>query len=413
MSDGFFSSNFMPHGHCYYWRPDILWTTVVADVTIALSYFAIPIAILVMVKRHPELRLNGVLVLFAAFIFGCGSVHLVEIWNIWHAYYGVQATMKAGTAAISLFTAIVVWRMIPLIEQICGPSGIAERVKQATAGLTRDKATLEDSNAELSGQVGSLVGELRDRNQELVERTKLLEQSNEELQQFAYIASHDLQSPLRNISGFVQLLQRHCGDQLDDKARDWMERTVSSSQHMQRLIDDLLTFSRVESRGQDFAAVDLNAVVNDAKALLTATIEDTGIEVIVSNELPTIYGDKTQMTQVVCNLIDNAAKYRFDKPPRIEFSASEADGKYSVVAADNGLGIDGKHHRNIFEIFRRLHTQEEYPGTGIGLAVVQRVLRRHDGDVRLESSLGNGCRFILEFPVWSMSHESPAQRAVG
>lgn len=230
-------------------------------------------------------------------------------------------------------------------------------------------------------------------NNRLAEFNDALTQSNIDLQQFAFVASHDLQSPLRQISGFVQLLQKEYNDKLDDEAREWIGYTVDGVEKMQTLIRDLLTFSRVESRSAPFEAVDLEEIVDSAMGIY-ANDEAS----ITRGPLPTIAGDPSQLEHVFQNLIGNGIKYKGAELARVHVAAEEQDEHWVIGVRDNGLGIDPKHHERIFEMFRRLHTAEEYPGTGIGLAVCRRIVNRHGGRIWVESEKGNGATFKFTLP---------------
>lgn len=231
-------------------------------------------------------------------------------------------------------------------------------------------------------------------NRDLTESNDALAQSNIDLQQFAYIASHDLQTPLRHISSFVQLLQENYKDKLSSEATTWIEFTVDGVEQMQTLIRDLLTFARVESRSRPFDAVDLNDVfdsVVDVFAEENATI--------TRDTLPVVAGDSSQLVHLLQNLVGNGIKYRSGETAQVHVSAERGDDAWLISVRDNGIGIDPKHNERIFEIFRRLHTSQEYPGTGIGLAVCRRILARHGGRIWVESSLGDGATFYFTLPL--------------
>jgi signal transduction histidine kinase len=243
----------------------------------------------------------------------------------------------------------------------------------------------------------ALVHKLEEKNAELAQANQALKQSNEELQQFAYIASHDLQTPLRNISGFVQLLQSNYAEALDEQANDWIRRTVRSAQQMHTLIRDLLSYSRVDSQTQPFRSTSFREVFNDAVAQLETSIRDAGGQ-ITCDELPTVIGDHLQLVQLLQNLIGNGLKYHGQEPLHIHVSAKRGGNEWAFSVQDNGIGIAPKHHERIFEIFRRLHNQQEYPGTGIGLAICRRVVHRHGGRIWVESEAGQGSVFRFTIP---------------
>jgi len=241
-------------------------------------------------------------------------------------------------------------------------------------------AVVEDIDARRRAEerLGKLNGELR--------------RSNEELQQFAYVASHDLQEPLRMVSSYTQLLQEVYGEQLDEDAHKWIHYAVDGANRMQRLIEDLLSYSRVATKGHDFERVDSHAALGQALVNLQQGIEES--EAIVTNsDLPEVSADPVQLVQLFQNLIGNAIKYRSDIPPHVHVTAARRDGLWEFAVSDNGIGIDARFQERVFAIFQRLHTRREYPGTGIGLAICRRIVERHGGTIWFESEPGHGTIF--------------------
>ncbi len=234
-------------------------------------------------------------------------------------------------------------------------------------------------------------------NERLASAVDALHLSNVDLQQFAYVASHDLQTPLRAIANFAQFLKADYGGKLDATADDYIERIVQGAHRMQQLIRDLLAYSRVESRAEPFRTVAMNEVFEDAAGLLSESIMETNATVL-RDELPEIQGDKAQLTQLLMNLISNAIKYHSERPPRVHVRSESDEESFTIRVQDNGIGIDPKHHERVFEIFRRLHTQSAYPGTGIGLAVCRRIVNRHRGEIWIESPGGIGSTFVFKIP---------------
>ncbi len=222
-----------------------------------------------------------------------------------------------------------------------------------------------------------------------------LEQSNIELQRFAYVASHDLQTPLRTIGSFVELLRSSYADRLDARGNDWMRRIVLSVENLQTLIRDMLSYSRIDTQPRPFERVSMRDVVDEVVSLIDADIRATGAEVRCG-ELPAIMGERSQLVQLMLNLIGNAIKYRGDDPPLVEVSAeSTGVGVWTLAVRDNGIGIEPRHHQRIFDIFERLHDQRHSSGTGIGLAVCRRVVQRHGGRIWVESTPGRGSVFYF------------------
>jgi light-regulated signal transduction histidine kinase (bacteriophytochrome) len=224
-----------------------------------------------------------------------------------------------------------------------------------------------------------------------------LARSNEELERFAFLASHDLQQPLRTVNGFLQLLELRHGDELKGRAKEYVEYALRGTRQMSTLIDDLLTYSRAGRNDRAPEPVDLNRVWDAALEQLQATIEDSGATV-TRGDLPTVSADPGQMTQLFANLIGNGVKYRGDAPPEVHAEARRSQGGWEVAVRDNGIGIDPKDHDKIFGMFRRLHGDERFEGTGLGLALVKRIVENAGGSIRVESALGEGSTFFITLP---------------
>lgn len=224
-----------------------------------------------------------------------------------------------------------------------------------------------------------------------------LKRSNDELAQFAYVASHDLQEPLRKVASFTQLLAARYGDKLDSDAKEFIAYAVDGAHRMQGLITDLLSYSRVGTRGKPFAPVDCEALLEYAIANLAIAIREGGAEV-THDPLPTVTGDDVQLAQLFQNLIGNAIKFRGEAPPRVHVAATRNDKEWTFLVRDNGIGIDPQYFGQLFVIFQRLHSRAEYPGTGIGLAICKKVVERHGGRIWVESEPGKGATFFFSIP---------------
>jgi signal transduction histidine kinase len=246
-----------------------------------------------------------------------------------------------------------------------------------------------------------IVREFAQRNlaeKKLAEQALELESSNQELGQFAYVASHDMREPLRAISGFAQILGKYCQEKLDDRAREMVRQIIEGANRMSDLIDDLLALSRVGSQGKPFEAVAIEKVLELTKQQLSVVIHERGA-IIRHESLPTLPADGSQLLLVFQNLLANAIKFCKGRAPEIRVGAvKQTDGFWKLSVADNGIGIDPKHFDRIFGIFQRLHTRDEYPGTGIGLAICKKIVERHGGRIWLESAPGNGTVFHFTLP---------------
>jgi len=243
----------------------------------------------------------------------------------------------------------------------------------------------------------TLEEQVKERTQELSKSNIELKRSNKELKQFAYISSHDLQEPLRMVTSFTQLLERRYKGQLDNEADDYIEFIVEGAHRMKYLIDDLLAFSRLNTQAKELESVELENVIDDVLSNLSVTIKENKA-CITYDPLPTVNADKTQMMQVFQNLIANAIKFQGSNPPKIHISAHKDEKEWKFAVTDNGIGIDPEYQKQIFEVFKRLHTREEYPGSGIGLSVSQKIIRRHGGNIWVESELGKGSTFYFTIP---------------
>ena len=234
--------------------------------------------------------------------------------------------------------------------------------------------------------------------EELRERTESLERSNKELEQFAYIASHDLQEPLRMVASYTQLLSKRYKGKLDSDADDFINYAVGGANRMQMLINDLLDYSRVGTRGKEFVITEFDTVMKKTLGNLKKAIEESDAKVTI-DPLPSLMVDGGQIGQLFQNLISNAIKFRDNEPPQIHISSEKNENKWTFSVRDNGIGIDPEYSSRIFEIFQRLHSKEEYPGSGIGLAICKKIVERHGGNIWIESEPGKGTSFYFSIPI--------------
>ena len=615
----------MPHGYCFLWDPLVLWLNVVADGLIALSYYCIPVVLVYFIRKNRDIPLHRVFWMFGAFILACGTTHLMEIWNVWHASYLAAGVIKGATAAFSLATVGIIIPLAPKVmtlpsqiqlqeanrelereigerkraeeatqqmlkeladqkfaldqhaivattdvqgtityanDKFCAISQysrqellgqnhrilnsghhpteffqemyrtiangkvwrgeICNRAKDGTiywvdativpfmgedgkprqymavrtditqrkkaeevrehlaavvessddAILSKDlKGTITAWNrgaekifgysaAEAMGQpmlmlfppdrlsdeadilarvgrgesvehfeavrlrkdgkkidVSVTISPIRDSSGAIVGASKIarditerkqaeavlasqaeeLRRSNAELEQFAYVASHDLQEPLRMVASYAELLAERYQGKLDDRADKYIGYAVDGAKRMQILIHDLLAYARVSSQAKPLQPTDSSAVLAQVMKQLRATIEVSKAEVKYG-QLPVVNADEVQLGQIFQNLISNAVKFHVEGPPHVEIRA-ESDGRmWNFAVADDGIGISKESGGRIFQMFQRLHTREEYEGSGIGLAISKRIVERHGGRIWFDSIPGKGTTFHFTIP---------------
>lgn len=512
--DKLFQNDFMPHGHCYFWEPGILWMNVIGDSITAFSYYLIPLILLVFIKKRQDIKFRFIFAAFALFIVACGTTHIIAVVSVWNPYYRIEGLVKVITAVVSIGTVFLLIKNFPQILNLPTP----EQLLAANASLKQEinnrrkvedhlrrseqkfrmamhfapigKALVgldgkwlevnkslcnmlgytaeellqtdfqsltyaEDLNMDLEyvGQLlagkiksyqmekryihksGNLVWGLlsvslpRDENgdpvhfiaqiqditqkklaeqkildfnrtleQKVEKRTQELQEVNRELETFAYTVTHDLRSPLRSITGLVDVIKEDYQSVLDDEGAYMMQMIGDNVEKLDHLIIDLLKFSRAKK-------VELKKEHFEMKELILEAIEElkpgySGKEIALDlAHLPSAYGDKNVIKQVCSNLMSNALKYS-SKNERIAIKVGGKKANNSVIywIKDNGVGFDDSKQHKLFTIFQRLHTQEEFKGTGVGLAICKTIIHKHGGKIWAESQVGKGSSFYFSLP---------------
>jgi light-regulated signal transduction histidine kinase (bacteriophytochrome) len=292
---------------------------------------------------------------------------------------------------------------------------VTDAFNSLAAALQKRDADLRNKNQALSAEIAehertqealerlnaTLELRIAERTERLETMTHELQRSNKSLEEFAYVASHDLQEPLRKVRTFGDRLQVRYGHLLDETGNDYLTRMQNGSMRMQALIDALLTYSRVTTKAQPLVPVNLNEVITGVLSDLEVAIESLHATISMG-PLPSVMADSTQMHQLFQNLLGNALKFhKADVVPHVTIAGTLCDGAgcYEIVVADNGIGFDSQYAERIFQVFQRLHGRSEYEGTGVGLAICRKIVERHGGSIYAESTPGAGARFIIRLPL--------------
>jgi signal transduction histidine kinase len=383
LSGLFDTSDFVPRRLCGHWTPGLIRLHNIADAMIWLAYVAIPIILVSFARRRRDLPFPWMFGLFGAFIIGCGFTHFMEVVVFYTPVYRLAGLLKLATGIVSWATVLALIPVVPRALALVGPEELRREIEERK----RVESQLRDLTARL-------------------------QRSNRELQEFAAIASHDLQEPLRKIQAFGDRLQAKSGAALNEEGRDSLGRIQHAVGRMRVLIEDLLRFARVTTQARPFAPVPLDRVAREVVCDLEGRMHQAGGRVELE-DLPTVEADGTQMRQLLQNLIGNGLKFhRPEVPPviRVRGRLLPEDGafppagppppRYCLISVeDNGIGFDEKYLGRIFNVFQRLHGRGEFEGTGMGLAICRKIAERHNGSITARSTPGQGATFLVTLPL--------------
>lgn len=341
------TGNFMPHGHCYFWQPGVLWTNVVGDGLIALSYYFIPLALIYFARKKQEPEFNKVLWLFGAFILLCGTTHLLHIYTVWVPSYKVEGLLKILTGLVSLFTTIYIYSILPKALKI----------------PTADQ----------------------------------FQRANQNMAELSYTVAHDLRSPIRHINSFATMMIRNKKNNLSEAEIENLGKISGISIEIGKKIDALLNYTKLEQQDFKLELVEINELIRKITMQY-----DSGQEQEINwiiDELPPCIADAQMMQIVFQNLIENAIKYsQKEVSPRIKIEGKQLKTGWRYTITDNGIGFDMKYKNKLFQPFERLHNDPFFEGYGIGLANVNRIIHRHKGSIQAKSAPGKGSTFIIDLP---------------
>ncbi len=448
----------MPHGHCYYWAPEILWSHAISNSIIALAYCAIPLTLIYIFKKRDDFKFIWMMVLFAIFILGCGITHIMDVIVIWEPIYRLDAFFRIITAFASIGTAIVLIRVTPDILKIPTSSewqriNLALQEKQAALETmldenTRKNGLLQDSNLSLqlhkdklqqtndklvesqkqlqasnheltikteslerlnielkAAEKGliqlnnDLEERVRNRTAELEDRNNELVKINNDLDNFIYTASHDLKTPVVNLEGLISMLKVQLQDSTNDKTIKIVGMTEASISKMKDTIVGLTEIVKVQKDTGEYSEnVNIKKVFQNVKLDIKENILEANASIEEDLEIEMVRSTKNNIRSILHNLLTNAIKYRSpERKLKIKLSSHIEKGFIVITMQDNGLGISGKYQPKLFTMFKRVHTHVE--GTGIGLYIIKRIVENSKGKILLESEPDMGSTFKIYLPL--------------
>jgi len=385
---------FTPRRVCMEEQADVIAMHLLSDAVIALAYFSIPLALVYFVRRRPDVGFPAVFRLFAAFILLCGTTHVLGVIAIWAPPYRLDGYVKAATALVSIATAVQLWRVAPTVLSLASPAQL-RAINDTLRNEVSARVAAQEAQAALAT---SLETRVRERTRELEaassareDALRELTERNRDLDQFAYVASHDLRAPLRGISNLSQWIEDDVGDTLPPKSREHLRLLAARVERMDALIDGILHYSRAGRVRGAQEAVDPADVAREVAQMLATDRVRIGA-------VPKVLADRVELQQVLLNLVGNALKHAPTGPVEISGERT-AGGLVEIVVRDHGPGIEARFHERIFGLFQTLAPRDEVEGSGIGLAVVKKLVEGNGGAIRLESSLGAGAAFCFTWPA--------------
>ena len=392
---------FVPHGHCYLWQPNLVSLHLVSDALIGIAYYSIPCTVFYFVWKRKHVPFAPISLLFVTFILFFGTNHLMAIWTLWHPNYWLSGTLKAITAGISIYTAIQLIPVVPKAFDLPSPAQLEAINHQLQQQITERKQAeehLEKTEQRLQQLNQALEEKVSERTAALQEREAQLKASNQELEAFAYSVSHDLRAPLRAIDIYSRALLEEHGAALNKESKGYFARIHSNVVQMGLLIDDLIKLSQASRAEICCGTVNLSALTRELMYELQVLEPERQVKVTIASGA-IVSADATLMRIVLMNLLHNAWKFTNHHPTaHIEFGVMLSEVRPIYFVRDDGAGFNMAYSKRLFGVFQRLHSAGEFPGTGIGLATVQRAIHRHGGEVWAEGAVEQGATIYFTVP---------------
>ncbi len=363
----FDTSGWPPRWYCGVWTDFHGWLYIISDFGIFLAYALIPTFIFKFIREKEGIPVSNVFLWFVAFIVLCGFTHLIDAIMFWYPIYRFSALIRFFTMVVSMVT---VYKIVQIYPQLMA---------------------LKTSN-----EFQAEIEQRKDAEYKMREYAGQLESSVADLEQFAYVASHDLQEPLNTIKSYISMLDENLKGKLGDEEKEFMKYTLESSNRMQVLLQELLSYSRL-GKNEDKEWVDLNKAVEEVLNDLKSKVKESGADIYLDT-LPELYTSKIEIHLLFQNLLTNALKFKSSQRPlKVSIRSHEREEDYLISVEDNGIGIDPKYQGKIFQIFQRLHNRSDYPGTGVGLSTCKKIVEGNGGKIWFENK-DQGVRFIIVWP---------------
>jgi light-regulated signal transduction histidine kinase (bacteriophytochrome) len=375
MFETLFSNDFMPHGMCYMWRPGLLWLHVLSDGFIFIAYMCIPATLIYILRIRKDLVFSKVMALFGAFVLLCGITHLIAIWNVWNGTYWFSGWIKAVTALVSVATAFMLWRLIPTLRGI-------PTVAQLEKEIEKRKA---------------VEAELQIKTERLVIESKRLSASNDELQAYAYASSHDLKSPLRGIKQLASWIEEEfedAGIELPGDSKEHFLLLKSRISRMENLLCDLLEYSKVGHISGELTDINVKTMCQGLFDMLSTNSSVT----LHVDDIPNFKTLEAPLNLVLRNLLDNAIKHNRSDKGNIWITVKDKDNYLEFTVKDDGPGVDPANFARMTKIFTTLQSRDEIEGSGIGLAIIQKIISKFEGHLTFESKVGEGLAVTFDWP---------------